>query len=66
MCTMKKFGFTSKQRGTCRRDINLMTYLSQSAQLTKTQCQLQFRDKTWDCFSIMRAPNYGFDLARSM
>ena len=40
----------------------MMRFVEESIRLTKMECKEQFRQRTWDCSSIDRAPKFGVDL----
>ncbi len=39
-----------------------MKYMKEGAQLAKEECKDQLRERTWDCSSIDKAPNFAADL----
>ena len=53
---------SSKQVRVCKGNIDLMPYIENSIRLIKDECKEQFGERTWDCSSIDKAPNFGFDL----
>ena len=59
----RKIGLASaKQVKICKSNIGLMKFVEDSARLAKDECREQFHSRTWDCSSLTKAPNFGFDL----
>ncbi|VDN06451.1 unnamed protein product [Thelazia callipaeda] len=48
----------------CRRISDLMPVLIQASQTTVSTCQEIFSDRRWNCSSVLRAPNFKFDLTK--
>ena len=53
---------SSKQIRVCKNNIDLMPFVEESIRLVKGECKEQFAQRIWDCSSIDKAPNFGFDL----
>lgn len=58
----KIHGFVGKQYQICRRTPSVMKYISEAMEITKAECQLQLKNRRWNCSTITMAPNFNDDL----
>lgn len=57
-------GFSGYQYKICRRSLPVMKYVSEAVEMTKLECQSQFKNRRWNCSTISRAPSFYNDLKR--
>lgn len=60
----KIHGFAGHQYKICRRSLSVMKYVSEAVEMTKAECQNQFKNRRWNCSTISRAPSFYNDLKR--
>lgn len=58
----KIHGFVGKQYQICRKAPSVMKYISEAMEITKAECQLQLKNRRWNCSTITMAPNFNDDL----
>ena len=60
----KVHGFIGEQYKICRRSLPIMRYVSEAAEMTKTECKSQLQNRRWNCTTISQAPSFYNDLKR--
>ncbi|CAG9835206.1 unnamed protein product [Diabrotica balteata] len=66
-CTIarRRYGFVKIQAKLCRHSMEIMPYVQAAAVLASETCKSIFRDRRWNCSSIVTAPFLTPDLTRA-